>query len=67
MRLTVYLDAELNPVGAEPVDWFMETITMRWPEEVRTIPGPLDPDWRTAWLSTAKRFEAGHWPPPAAR
>jgi transcriptional regulator with XRE-family HTH domain len=63
-RMIVYLDADLNPVGAEPVDWFMETITMRWPAEVRSIPGPLDPDWRTAWLSTAKRFEAGHWPAP---
>lgn len=65
-RMTVYLDADLNPVGAEPVDSFVETITTRWPEEVRSIPGPLDPDWRTAWLSTAKRFEAGHWPPSAA-
>lgn len=66
-RMIVYLDTGLNPVGAEPADWFMETITMRWPEEVRSIPGPLDPGWRTAWLSTARRFEAGHWPPAATR
>jgi transcriptional regulator with XRE-family HTH domain len=66
-RLTVYLDTDLNPVGAQPTDSFTATLSMRWPEAVRSIPGPLDPDWRTAWLSTAVRFEAGHWPPSAGR
>lgn len=59
----VYLDEKLNPLGCELTDSFEATIRRTWPDSLAVGDGPLEPAWRAEWLATAKRFEAGHWPP----
>ena len=62
-RVFVTLDHELNPLQTGIKDDFAEHISQSWPDSLKENTGPIDPEWRDAWMRTAVRFEAGHWPP----
>jgi len=63
--MIVFLDHQLHPLDCEPSDYFREKWFSQWPDSLTTADRPNGPAWWTTWLTTAKRFEAGHWPPPS--
>jgi len=62
-NLVVRMDANLIPGAVSISDHFFYTIQSTWPDSLRHDKGPADTNWRMDWLSSHRRFEAGHWPP----
>lgn len=62
-KVVVRFDGELHPLSAAISDEFLGRIDRTWPDSLQGENGPAGEIWREKWLTTARRFEAGHWPP----
>ncbi len=59
----IMLGLDLVPQRIIMDDVFLGLLHSIYPDSLIAGTGPGDPAWMQSWLSKARHFEAGHWPP----